>query len=118
MIVDFVAMAMALGNARSSIDAVRERSGHDVARLCAEAHRPAEIGRDTAPFDRAVMILPFGNERDDRMRRIGIELGAVGVGKACHVARKFDHRELHAETDTEIWNAVLAREANRGDLAL
>src|SRR5947207_11266307 len=107
MIVDFVAMAMALRDTRRSINAIGERSRHDVARLCAETHRSAEIRRDAAALDRSVMVLPFGNERDDRMRRIGIELGAVGIGKARHMARKFDHSQLHAETDAKIRNAVL-----------
>src|SRR5207237_345980 len=46
------------------------------------------------------------------------ELGAVGAGERTYVAREFDRRELHAEADAEIGNAVLARVADRADLAL
>ena len=66
---------------------------------------------------RAVAVLPFGDQRNDRMRCLGIELRAVRVGKSGAMARELDHRELHAEADAEIRNAVLAREADRLDLA-
>ncbi len=52
------------------------------------------------------------------MRRIGIELRAVGAGKAADVARELDGGELHAQADAEVGNPVLARMADRRDLAL
>jgi hypothetical protein len=52
------------------------------------------------------------------MRRIGIELGAVGALEAGDMAREFDGGELHAEADAQIGHLVLARVADRGDLAL
>ena len=44
VIVDFVAMSVALGNCRRSVDPVRERSGHQLARLRAETHGASKIG--------------------------------------------------------------------------
>ena len=43
MVVDLVAMAMPLGDRGRAVDPVRERAGHDLARLRAEAHRAAHV---------------------------------------------------------------------------
>ena len=51
------------------------------------------------------------------MRRFGVELGAIGVGKSRLMPRKFDHRQLHAQTDAEVGDFVLARIANGCDLS-
>ena len=42
----------------------------------------------------------------------------LALGKPGHVARAFDHGELHAEADAEVGNAVLARQAHGLQLAL
>ena len=68
-------------------------------------------------LDRAVAILPLGDQCHDRVRRRGIELGAVRIGETSLVPRILDDRQLHPQTDAEIGNAVLARMANRLDLA-
>jgi len=44
MIVDFIAMSVALGDRRRSVDLMRERSGDHVARLRAETHGASKIG--------------------------------------------------------------------------
>src|SRR6185436_16543503 len=62
-------------------------------------------------------ILPLGDQRDDRMRRVGIELGAVRAVEAGDVPRELDDGELHAEAYAEIRNPVFARVADRLDLA-
>src|SRR5438552_207841 len=118
MVVYFVTVAMALGPGRCAVDAVRERPGNDLAGLRAEAHGAAEVGLGGSFFDGSVLVLPFGNECHHRMRRIEIELGAVGVGEPRLVPRILDHRELHAEANPQIGNPVLARIADRFDLAL
>ena len=46
------------------------------------------------------------------------ELGGAGLGDADQVARRLDHRHLHAEADAEVGHAARAREAGRQDLAL
>ena len=48
---------------------------------------------------------------------LGIEFGAVRALETGHVARELDHRELHAEADAEVRHLVLARVADRLDLA-
>ena len=45
-----------------------------------------------------------------------IELRAVRTRQSGHVARVFDDGELHAQTDAEIRNLVLAGEADRPNL--
>jgi hypothetical protein len=70
-----------------------------------------------ALLDAAVAVLPLGDQRDDRVRRVGIELGRVRVRERRAVARVLDHGELHAEADAEVRDAVLARVADRLDLA-
>ena len=64
------------------------------------------------------MVLPFGNERYHRVRCIGIKFGGIGIGKPHNVARKFNRRDLHAETNAEIRNFVFAREFDSSYLAL
>ena len=117
MVVDFIAMTVPLGHPRRSVDAVRERARDNLARLRPEPHRSTQVGARRALFDRAIAILPFGNERDHRMRGRRVEFGAVSVGESRLVPRILDHRELHAKTDAKIRHAVLARVANRRDLA-
>src|SRR6266496_5152505 len=117
MIVDLVAMPVALGHRGSAVDLVRERTRPDIAGLRAEPHRAAQVGAFGALLDRAVAVLPLGDQRDDRMRRRRLEFGAVRVGETGLVPRILDHRELHAEADAEVRNIVLAGVADRLDLA-
>src|SRR3954468_12037344 len=60
MVVHLVAMPMALGHGRGSIDPMGERACDDIAGLRPEAHGAAEIGARAALLDRAVAVLPFG----------------------------------------------------------
>ena len=46
-----------------------------------------------------------------------VELGAVRAGQAGDVARELDRRDLHAQADAEVRHLVLARVADRRDLA-
>src|SRR5687768_12847324 len=117
MVVHFIAMPVTLGDVVAAVDRGRKRPGLQRTFLASEPHRPPEVRLDIAPFDAAVAILPFGDERDHRVRTLGLELGAVSAVEARHVPRIFDDGELHAEADAEIRDAVLAREANRLDFA-
>src|SRR5262249_21453705 len=117
MIIDLVAMAMPLGHRGRSVNAIRERSRNDFTRLRTQAHRSAQIGPRGWRLDRTVAVLPLGDERYDRVRRVGIELRTVRVGEPRLVSGVLDDGELHAEADTEIWDAGLARVADRLDLA-
>ncbi len=91
--------------------------GADAHFLRAEAHGAALAGAVVALLLALRGVLPFGDQRDHRMRGGAVELGAVGVLEPEHVAAVFDDRELHAEADAEVRNLVLAREAHGGDLA-
>ena len=103
---------------RLAIDRGGDRSGNDRAALCAQAHRPAEVGADVALLDATLAVVPLGDQADHRVRRIGVELGAVGAGQAAHVACELDDGQLHAQADAEIRDAVFARVADCLDLAL
>src|SRR5689334_14779113 len=116
MIVDFIAVAMALDNTVGAVHRARDAAGLEQALLSAEAHGAAEIGSGIAVLDAAVALLPFGNQRDHRMRGVGLEFGAVRAVETDDVARELDDSKLHAEADTEIRQAILARIADRFDL--
>src|SRR4029453_13642820 len=117
MVVDLVTVAVAFGHRCRSVDAIGERARNDFARLGAETHRSSHVGARRALLDRAIAILPFGDQRDHRMRRRWLEFGAVGIREARLVPRIFDDGKLHAETDAKIRHAILARVAYRRDLA-
>ena len=100
-VVEFVSMTMALGDLVGAVDRFRERTVLDVAGLRAEPHRAAEIGRGAALLDRAVAILPLGDHRDDRMRRLLIQLGGMGAREARDVARVLDDGDLQPQADAQ-----------------
>src|SRR5690606_20551160 len=66
----------------------------------------------------AALVLPFGDQRDDGMRRRAVDLGRLRAGEAEDVARVLDDRDLHAEADPKVRHALLAREPHGLDLAL
>src|SRR5882724_2364427 len=101
-----------------AVDLRGQRAGLDRAGLRTEPHGAAHVGFAAAALYPAGAVQPLGDQRDHRMRRIGIEFGTVGAGKAADVAREFDGGELHAEADAKIGNPVFARVADRRDLAL
>jgi hypothetical protein len=51
--------------------------------------------------------VPFGDQADDRVVGVAVELGAVGAVHAGHVAGELDDRQLHAEADAEVGHLVL-----------
>src|SRR5258706_2378962 len=113
LVVDLVAVAVALVDRVRAVDLAREAPGFERGALSAQAHRPAEFGLFVAALDPAVAILPFGHERDHRAGRFAVELGRVRPGQAHHVSRELDHRELHAQAYAEIGYLVLARVLDR-----
>ena len=85
-------------------------------RIGAEPHGAAEIAVGAALLQ-FVALDPFGHQADDRL--LGrAELGRVGLLDAAQIARRLDHRHLHAEADAEIRHAPFARELRGADLAL
>src|SRR5712692_2914186 len=113
LVVDLVAVAVALVDHIRAVDLSREAPGLERGSLSAQAHRPAEIGLFVAALDPAVSVLPLGHQRDHGVRRVAVEFGAVRAREADDVSREFDHGELHAQANAEIRNLVLARMLDR-----
>ena len=67
---------------------------------------------------RPSICLLLGQDVDHRVRRVGVDLGAVGVRQAADVAGELDHRHLEAVADAQVRQLVLAGVADAGDLAL
>ena len=117
VVVDFVAMAVALGDLGVAVHARGQRAGNQIALLAAQAHGAAHIGVLVAFFDLAVVVHPLVDQRHHREVGVEVELGGVGAGHAGHVARVFNQRDLHAQADAEVGDVVLAGKLYRLDLA-
>src|SRR4030066_440934 len=96
---------------------MRTRARLQVAGVATETHGAAQITLGIAHLDLAFGGLPFGDQRNYRVRGARAELGAVRVLETGDVAREFDHRHLHAETDAEIRNLIGARVLHSLNLA-
>src|SRR5712671_4613202 len=70
LVVDLVAMTMALVDHVRAVGLAREAPGFEGGALSAEAHRPPEIGLLVAALDPAVAVLPFGHERDQDRKSV------------------------------------------------
>src|SRR6185436_20890545 len=68
VVVELVAMAVALRDLAGAVDRLRERAVLDVADLRAEAHRAAEIGCLGTFLQRAVAVVPLRDHRDHGVR--------------------------------------------------
>src|SRR5438128_7540699 len=62
MIVDLVAMPVALGDRRRAVNPVRKRGRHDLAWLGAEPHRTPQIGRCGAWLRGFLTVLRFRDQ--------------------------------------------------------
>src|SRR5207302_9299873 len=113
--VDLVAVAVAFGNLGGAVDAGGLAAALEHRRIGAEPHGAAEIAVTAAPVQ-LVAFHPFGHQPDHRLGG-GAELGRIGLADAAQIARRLDHRHLHAEADAEIRHVPLARELCRPDLA-
>ena len=111
-------MPMALHDDVLREDLASARPGAEHHFLGTQAHGRALVGLLGALLGTASQILPFGDHRNDRMRRGTVEFRAVRVRQTQHVATVLDDRNLHAETDAEIRHTLLARIAHSLDLAL
>jgi hypothetical protein len=107
MVVDLVAVAVALVDDGIAVRRTRARALGEVDGLRPEPHRPAEI----------LDLLLLRQKVDDRIGRLGIHLRRVRAGQPGHVPRKLGDRDVHAEADPEVGNPELARDAARRDLA-
>src|SRR5680860_670964 len=97
---------------------MRPRARRQQALLTTQTHGAAKLRVLVAPLARTLFVLPFGNQGNHRVARIGVEFGTVRLAEAGDTARVFDHRHLHAQTDAEKRDVVLARQTHGLDLAL
>src|SRR6202521_4698486 len=91
VVVEFVAVPMALHDGVAPEDLARPRAGPEQYLLGSQAHGAA-LGAGLVAGLRAVhLVLPFRDERDHRVRAGTVELGTVGIRKPQHVTAEF-HR--------------------------
>ncbi len=96
IIIDFIAVAVALGDLAFAVDGADVRVVGEFAEIGTQAHGAAFV------FDVLLCI----EEMDDGMRRVGDEFRGVGVLPAADVAGVFDEGHLHAEADAEEGNLM------------
>src|SRR5579859_2074460 len=96
--VEFVAVAMAFANLRFAVSLGGKRTGFEFAGPSAQAHGATHF----------VDAEKFAQFIDDAMGRLRIAFGSIGLLQPGNVARVFHGGTLHAETDAEIGNLVLA----------
>src|SRR5699024_9220625 len=82
MIVEFVAVPMALVYFIGAVTAICQRIGHQAATLFAETHGTPQIGAGIALLHAIDSIVPLGDQRDYRVRRRRLELGTVCTGQS------------------------------------
>ncbi len=99
---------MPLGGAVFAVGLLDLRSGHEMTDRGAEAHRAAHLHH----------VLLLVHHRDDRVRRLAVELDAVRLGQPQNIAREINHGDLHAETKAEVRNLLRARVTRREDFSL
>ena len=79
----------------------------EFAGVAAQAHGPAF--RPIGFLPRQVVY--------DGIGRVGVELGAIGLGQAEHIAGELDDRALEAQAETQVRDAVRAGELSGQALA-
>src|SRR5947207_5317293 len=90
------------------VNFLRNCAMHDLRWPRTKPHTPALVANAALLFE----------QRNDRFRCILVELGAVCICYPADVSGEFNRRHLHAETKTEIWNLMLARETCSIDFSL
>ena len=106
--VELVAVPVSLGDLAGPVGLHGARALRQGAAVRAETHG--------SPLPGEVPLI--GEEIDDRLRGLRVELGAVGVLQAASVPGELDHGELHAQADPEIRDAGVPGIPGRPDHAL
>ena len=108
LVVELIAVAVALIDHGLAVGLVGEGIlAGDLAGIRAQTHGAALIGH----------VPLLGHQVNDGILRIG-KLAGMGVGNACHMARKLDHCHLHAQANAEKRDVILPGVANGGDHTL
>src|SRR5687768_10640699 len=87
-----------------------DRAWQQFGRIRTQPHGPAQVA--IALDDRHLL----GHRGDDRMRRIGRELAAVGSVESCKVPSDLDHHALQAEAESQDRDLVLTGVTDCADL--
>src|ERR1051325_2432317 len=98
-------MAMALVDDKRSIQRLSFGAERELAGLCAETHRAAFLRH----------FLLRVEQRDDRMRRVQIELSGVRLFQLQNISSELDCGNLHSKTKAEIGNFIFAGIFHRFD---
>src|SRR6185295_10878991 len=89
-VVELVAVTVPLLDQVGAVDLVRARAVRQPHFLRAEPHRAAQLRLVGALLDRALLVLPLGDQRDYRVRRRVVELGGMRALQVGDVARVLD----------------------------
>ena len=100
-----LAVAVAFSDVFAAVDFGSEAACFQFNLLRTQTHGAAQIGGFVAGFDAAVGGLPFVNQGDDGRGAFEVELGGIRAFQACYVAGVFDQRNLHTETDAQVWRS-------------
>ena len=107
-VVDLVAMAVALVDDRLAVDLARLGVRVELHRVGPEPHRAAHVGD----------LLLLGQQVDDRVGGVRVELARVRALHPDDVAGEVRDRHLHAEADAQVRDPLLAGDPGGLDLAL
>ncbi len=117
LVIKLIAMSVTFDDLVSVVNLVRDRTGLELARLTTQSHCSTEIAVFIAALDSTGLILPFGDQTDDGVRRELVKLATLGVSQPGDITGKFDYRDLHSKAYTQIRNALFACVAYGHDLA-
>ena len=114
--VDLVAVAVALGDFGRAVD-LRDLAA--ALRAPPDRRRAASCRRDRRSPARFSSSLPLSHSVIRPTTGSGVGPNSVEFASSmpAEIARRLDHRHLHAEADAEIRHVALARELRRADLA-
>ena len=108
IVVEFVAVAMALADQLAAIGLVHPGARLDGAGVCPQAQRAA-LGHG---------IVLIGQEIDHLVGAFGVKFARVGIGQPGFGTGKGDHGDLHTKADAKIRHMALAAVIGGGDHAL
>src|SRR6266849_4325286 len=108
LIVELVAMAVALEDNGFAIGPVGLCAGRQAADPVSQAHGTTLVGH----------LALRGHQIDDRVGTLGSEFGTVGSWKPQDIARELDDRNLHTQAQPQVRLARAARKVGGFDLAL
>ena len=106
MIIHLIPVTMTLVNRILSIDLARCRIFHKATFLLAHAHCATQIRVRIACFHVTILVHPFHNETDNRMRRIGIVFSCIGVFETRHISCDINNRSMKPITNTQVGHFI------------